>query len=425
VLAYGRGDGCRSLTGGAFAPVSWPEPYRGDYLFADYACGKIFRLEGTSRVDFATGLGGNSAVHLEVGPEAALYYTTFADGGQVRRIAPPVPPPTGGVFVSDLTPSSATNGYGPVERDLSNGGAAAGDGVPQVLNGVAAAKGLGVHAASTVTYALGGGYTSFLADVGIDDVCGNDGSVVFQVLVNGTKRFDSGVMRGPTATKAVSVNVTGATQLVLKVTNAGDGSACDHADWANARLTTPTTTTTSAPTTSTSAPTASTTLAPTTTSTSAPPTTTTTTVPPPTGAFVSDLTPSGSSNGYGPIERDMSNGGPAAGDGRPITLNGVGAAKGLGVHAASTVTYAIAGGGYTSFLADVGVDDACGNDGSVVFQVLVNGVKRFDSGVVRGSSDTKPVAVTVSGAGQLVLKVTNAGDGSACDHADWANARLV
>jgi len=34
----------------------------------------------------------------------------------------------------------------------------------------------------------------------------------------------------------VVVDVTGATQLTLTVTNAGDGSSCDHADWANARL---------------------------------------------------------------------------------------------------------------------------------------------------------------------------------------------
>ena len=36
-------------------------------------------------------------------------------------------------------------------------------------------------------------------------------------------------------------------------------------------------------------------------------------------------------------------------------------------------------GGYVRFRADVGVDDECGTAGSVVFQVFVDGVKRFDS----------------------------------------------
>jgi len=235
ILAYGRADGCNSITGGAFAPASWPEAYRGDYLFADYICGKIFRIEGSTRVDFATALGANSAVHLEIGPDAALYYTTFAGGGQIRKIAPTAVP-TGDGFLSDWAWVSAANGYGPVERDRSNGGLAAGDGGSIRLNGVVAAKGLGVHATSTVVYGLGGGVASFLADVGVDDECESDGSVVFQVFVDGVKRFDSGTMTGAGATKPVAVNVAGAKQLVLKVTDGGNGNACDHADWANARL---------------------------------------------------------------------------------------------------------------------------------------------------------------------------------------------
>jgi glucose/arabinose dehydrogenase len=103
IFDYGRADGCRSITGGAFVPNgAWPAEYDGKYLFADFVCGKIFRLEpngsgGFTRVDFATGLGGSSAVHLRFGPSPggqALYYTTYANGGEVRRIVPPaVTPP--------------------------------------------------------------------------------------------------------------------------------------------------------------------------------------------------------------------------------------------------------------------------------------------------------------------------------------------
>jgi len=292
------------------------------------------------------------------------------------------------------------------------------------LNGVVAAKGLGVHAVSTVTYALGGASTAFLADVGVDDECGSAGSVVFQVLVDGVKRFDSGTLRGTSATKSATVNVSGADQLTLKVTNAGDGNTCDHADWANARVVgASTSTTASTPTTVLS------TTIPTTTPTTVPASTVPTTVPtgttvPSAGGFLSDRAWASAVNAFGPVERDLSNGGSAAGDGGPLRLNGVVAAKGLGVHAVSTVTYSLAGGS-TSFAADVGVDDECDSNGSVVFQVLVDGVKRFDSGTMTGTSATKAVAVNVAGASQLVLKVTNAGDGNACDHADWANARLA
>jgi glucose/arabinose dehydrogenase/PKD repeat protein len=92
VHAYGRSVGA-SITGGAFVPNGlWPSDYDGDYLFGDYVVGKIFRIEGSgagSRTEFATELGGSSAVHLLFGPRLssqALYYTTYAGGGQVRRI---------------------------------------------------------------------------------------------------------------------------------------------------------------------------------------------------------------------------------------------------------------------------------------------------------------------------------------------------
>ena len=69
----GRKKGCEAITGGAFVPRgAWPRAFRGDYLFADYVCGKIFRLKrvaGRYRArEFATGLGRSSAVHLRFGP---------------------------------------------------------------------------------------------------------------------------------------------------------------------------------------------------------------------------------------------------------------------------------------------------------------------------------------------------------------------
>ena len=95
IFAYGHTGGCGAITGGTFVPAGvWPAPYDQSYLFSDYNCGKIFRLVfsgGTySSADFVTGLGASSAVDLVFGPfgaTKALFYTTYAGGGQVRRIS--------------------------------------------------------------------------------------------------------------------------------------------------------------------------------------------------------------------------------------------------------------------------------------------------------------------------------------------------
>jgi len=137
--------------------------------------------------------------------------------------------------LSDLTWTSATNGWGPVEIDKSNGEKALGDGRTIKLNGVEYPKGLGTHAPAELKYALGGKYTAFAADVGVDDFSGN-GSVVFQVWADGTMLFESGLMRQDTATKAVNVSLAGKQELRLAVTDGGDGITNDVASWAGARL---------------------------------------------------------------------------------------------------------------------------------------------------------------------------------------------
>ena len=128
-------------------------------------------------------------------------------------------------------------------------------------------------------------------------------------------------------------------------------------------------------------------------------------------SYVSDRTASSSTNGWGPVERDRSNNDAAAGDGLPLTLNGVVYAKGLGSHAPSDVRYAL-NGACTLLTVNIGVDDEVGTNGSVVFQVWTDGVQRFDSGVMTGANSTRSVYVSVAGATQLALIVTDGGDGS-------------
>lgn len=86
VHEYAHSSGCSSITGGAFVPTGpWPATYDGAYLYGDYVCGRIFALlAGGQQVTFAEEVG--PAVHLGFGPDGALYYTTYAGDGQVRRI---------------------------------------------------------------------------------------------------------------------------------------------------------------------------------------------------------------------------------------------------------------------------------------------------------------------------------------------------
>lgn len=104
------------------------------------------------------------------------------------------------------------------------------------LNGVAYDKGLGAHSTSEIVYSLGGNYSSFVSDVGVDDRTGPAGSAVFRVFADGELLYESGVMTGGSLTQSINISVAGKQELRLVVTDANDGFLWDHADWAAARL---------------------------------------------------------------------------------------------------------------------------------------------------------------------------------------------
>ena len=142
------------------------------------------------------------------------------------------------VQLSDLVPTGTpVNGFGPFERDLSNGEDGAGDGGPLTINGAVYAKGLGVHAASDLRFTMPGTCTTFAAQVGVDDEVGANGSVVFEVWNGTTTRlYQSPGKTGADAATAVSVPISGVTTLRLVVTTNGT-DVFDHADWADAKVT--------------------------------------------------------------------------------------------------------------------------------------------------------------------------------------------
>jgi hypothetical protein len=155
--------------------------------------------------------------------------TARTPAGVFERTAPPRAKAED-AWLDDLNPTLHEQDYGGLERRRSV------DQKPLAIDGKQFARGLGTHANSQVQFLLGNRYQRFEALVGVDDEKEGAGSVVFQVVVDGRKLFDSGVMRGKQPAKKVSVPLDGAEELLLIVTDAGDGINCDHADWAEARL---------------------------------------------------------------------------------------------------------------------------------------------------------------------------------------------
>ncbi|MFB7513364.1 sulfatase-like hydrolase/transferase [Streptomyces sp. NPDC056144] len=171
--------------------------------------------------------------------------TALAPGGPVRYVSEgvtttPPPPPTANSYLSDLPWIRAVNGWGPVERDSSNGKNAAGDGTPISFGGTTYAKGLGVHAYSDVAFHLGGVATRFTALVGIDDFSARQSSAgATRATVYGDDRVlaTTPTLKAATGPVALDVDVRGVRVLRLEVTDADNRTSFDHTSWARAHVT--------------------------------------------------------------------------------------------------------------------------------------------------------------------------------------------
>ncbi len=309
-------------------------------------------------------------------PQGRLYVTPIT-----LQVAPV---PVSRTFVSSLPFLSSTNGWGPVERDRSNGETGATDGKTLKLDGVSYSRGLGAHARSEIRIALDDRYDVFKAMIGVDDEVGNNGSVVFEVYLDGVRKFQSPTMRGNTPAMAVSVPTENAVQLRLVVTDAGDGIGHDHADWADAQLE---------------------------------------------GVerinYLSDLRWMSATNGRGEVVKDSPMAATAGGKvPERFMLRGQSYAKGLGVMPASEVKYNL-DKKFERFSAVVGIDDTALGRGSAIFEVWSGTTMLYKSDRLTGTSAPQHVSLMVLNRTELTLKVTDAGDGNVLDIADWANARLL
>lgn len=224
--------GVAFLTIAAYIPIDWDRYYlpiqSWSALLAACAAAEAGRLLVPALSRGLAGARRRPALSAVVGCGALALVVLSA------RSASPAGPRE--VFLSDLAWTVERNGWGPVERDDSNGERAAGDGRAISLRGVTYAKGLGAHAGSEVRVSLGGAFSTFRSEIGLDDEAGGSGTVVFEVWADGERLYASGALDGLSAIRAVEVDISGRRELCLRVEDCGDGNHLDHADWARARL---------------------------------------------------------------------------------------------------------------------------------------------------------------------------------------------
>lgn len=243
IVAYNHMGAGASITGSLFyTGTSFPVQYRNAYFFGDYTLNRLsyVQVDGNDTPVGAVGTVGSisSPVELQLEGASTILYLAIVPG-ELRRVRYASALPPGGVtYLSDLAWTAATNGFGPVERDRSNGEALPNDGRTLTLNGVSYAKGLGVHAPSEIRFPLAGNCSAFQASAGLDDeVDGAGGNASFEVWADGVKLDESGPMTSATATRVFNVPTAGRNELRLVVVDTGGGITGDHADWADARVT--------------------------------------------------------------------------------------------------------------------------------------------------------------------------------------------
>lgn len=144
---------------------------------------------------------------------------------KVRTPPLPPPPPEPDVYLGDLTPVSAEQGWGTLGIDKST------EGNQLKIGGQSFDCGLGTHARSEIVYKIEPEYEKFTACVGVDQETPY-GSVVFEVWLDGEKVFSSPQLLNGDPPLPVIVPVAGKREMKLVVTDGGDNIHYDHADWA-------------------------------------------------------------------------------------------------------------------------------------------------------------------------------------------------
>jgi alpha-galactosidase len=207
------------------APLGWAVDQQGDWNPRTLSNGEQITAHWLVTVPAGT-LPGTNVLN------AALTYTWGArhqgSASTQSTVTVPATPPANQSYLSDHTWLDASSGYLVPRLD----GDCCGD--PITMKGIRYPKGIGVASPSQVEFYLGGNCSHLSAVVGIDDSARftkQGATAVFQVLADGKKVFDSGLVTQD-ITQNVEVDLSGAQVLTLAVADGGDGGYNDRADWA-------------------------------------------------------------------------------------------------------------------------------------------------------------------------------------------------
>ncbi|WP_169088394.1 chitobiase/beta-hexosaminidase C-terminal domain-containing protein [Paenibacillus sp. PL91] len=174
-----------------------------------------------------------------------LYTNSGVASYSYRIVSGPLADPASAtVYLSDLDWVSATTGWAghPPLKDHAIKDA----NTPIKINGKTYAKGIGANATSIIKYNIGGGYGTFKAVIGIDDVQNKKGTATtlwFEVLGDGFSIYKSptfNTVNGPATGIPIELDIVGVNELTLVLNDAGtpasNPSNSDHGDWADAKI---------------------------------------------------------------------------------------------------------------------------------------------------------------------------------------------
>lgn len=208
--------------------VGYPIELNEEYSASDAEDGDL-----TNNIEVAGEVNFNKAGKYEL-----TYKVTDSDGNtttKTRTIA--VVDMNDYTYLTEYDWNSTNNSYTAPKKDISISGRSL---RLTDENGqeVSYERGIGAHSTSTIIYNLSDkDYAYFTSYVGVDrQMYGTVGSVSFEVWVDGEKKFDSGLMTSRDAQKYVEVDINGAKELKLIVTDGGNGNGSDHATWGDTKL---------------------------------------------------------------------------------------------------------------------------------------------------------------------------------------------
>jgi len=174
-------------------------------------------------------------------PASTASETASVDVTTPAESKPPPQPPLPDIYISDLKPLKFSSGWG---RSGINQSVV---GNPLTVGGNTYEHGLGTHATGEAIFDIPAEARRFVALVGLDDEVVDDqwrrGSVCFEVYgeVNETGEAPVLLSQSPVlSSKTIRVWAfdleleSRFKRVQLVVSDAGDGSECDHADWVNA-----------------------------------------------------------------------------------------------------------------------------------------------------------------------------------------------